>query len=174
MIKKKEKRRGAPLNNAAQRLDVEDFLTNIVIQSSPDMILSWGSPQACPLLSSVRTAHQVIADRDTVQTLADANVRLGRAPSSASVLHNININRRKRALDGEDYFYLSSRRKHLISSPRAFMTKWRRKHDLKMGRIRFGEPLTVEQKRKKVYEPTQSERENKTKIQTHAIKTSKN
>ena len=145
-----KRRRGVPLNNTVQRQDVEDFLTNIVIQSSADTILSWGNAQASPVLNCVRTAHKVIADNHTVQILADANVRLGRAPSSASVLHNININRRKRALDGEDYFYLSSRRKHLISTPRAFMSKWRRKHDLKIGKIRFGEPLTVDQKREKV------------------------
>ena len=92
----RKKRKGAALNNDATRVHVEDFLINIVNQSSRDMILSRGSPQNCPLLGSVRTANQYVADRGTAQRLRDANIRLGRAPSSDCVLRDTNTNRRKK------------------------------------------------------------------------------
>ena len=144
------KRRGHRLDMDVTREQIEAVLTQIIIASNADEITGWSDPTRCSLLPSLRAASSYVQNQDLVCMISKANAHQGRAPSSRNILNFLNSHRRLRNAPGWKPARVGNRYRPSLSSPRTYMNKWRKKHGVEFGKVRFGEPLTLSQKRQKV------------------------
>ena len=144
------KRRGHRLHMDVTREQVEAVLTHIIIASHAQEITRWSDSTRCSLLPSLRAASSYLQNQGLVKMVRNANAQQGRAPSSNKLLDHLNYHRRLRNAPGWKPARVGNRYRPSLSSPRTYMNKWRKKHGVKFGKIRFGEPLTLSQKRQKV------------------------
>ena len=144
------KRRGHRLHMDVTREQVEAVLTQIISASNAEEITRLSDPTRCSLLPSLRAASSYVQNQDLVAMVSKANAQQGRAPSSNKILDHLNSHRRLRNAPGWKPARVGNRYRPSLSSPRTYMNKWRKKHGVKFGKIRFGEPLTLSQKRQKV------------------------
>ena len=145
-------RRGPPLTPGISRETVRTLLEDIVIDSTPEEICSWQDMETAPCPTALRAAYKILAKHRMAMRVQEANSNHGVAPSSKSLLRKYNgINRSLRE-KGVHLSRVGLERRPGISTPRSFMAKFRREKRVKFGRLRFGEPLTLEQKREKVME----------------------
>ena len=143
-------RRGVPLSPDLPRDVVKRFLEEIVLASTGEEIVAWGSLENAPCRQALRAAHRIVAKYNMIQRVCLSNYQHGVAPSSRSLLREYNVANRRLSAQGVDLPSIGLVRRHHDSSPRTFMWRWRRKQGVKFGRVRFGEPLTMAQKRSKV------------------------
>ena len=143
-------RRGGPLTPGVSRETVQTVLEDIVIASTPEEICSWQYMESTPCPKALRAAYKILAKHHMTIKVRDANFTHGVAPSSRFLLRNFNWKNRSLSSLGVHLPMVALQRRNGLSTPRTFMYKFRKKHGLRFGRIRFGEPLTLEQKRAKV------------------------
>ena len=143
-------RRGVPLSPDLPRDVVKRFLEEIVLASTGEEIVAWGSLENAPCRQALRAAHTIVARYNMTQRCCLANYQHGVAPSSRTLLHQYKAESRTLWVQGVELPSIALVRQPDSSSPRTFMWRWRKKMGVKFGRVRFGEPLTMEQKRAKV------------------------
>ena len=143
-------RKGAALLPGAPRDSVKAVLEDIVLASSGEDIAAWGCMEGAPSAPALRAAHKIVAKHNLTRRVCQANFQHGVAPSSRALLREYKAGLRSLSSQGVDLLRVAIPRRHDDANPRKFMSRWRRKHGVKFGRIRFGEPLTMAQKRAKV------------------------
>ena len=126
------------------------LLEDIVLATPGTHIASWSTEEGALTNAALRPAAKIVARHHLANSVEHANMRQGLAPSSRSLLRIYNDFADSLADQGIYVPRAGLPRIHTSSSPRAFMNKWRRRQNILHGRIRFGEPLTLDQKRDKV------------------------
>ena len=144
------RRRGVPLTAGHTNDGVKQYLEDIVLASTGAEIDAWGCSQRAPCPQALRAAHIIVARYNMTQRCCLANYQHGVAPSSRTLLRQYKAETRTLWVQGVELPSIALVRQPDSSSPRTFMYRWRKKMGVKFGRVRFGEPLTMEQKRAKV------------------------
>ena len=141
------KRRGYA--NTLSDFDLDEVtakLEDLFIKLGLDILLEWadGSPDndAVPA-SIIRTAAQWVASRSTVKWVQTSNQNFGEAVRSDRVIEHYNA-LIKPWVDSEHMMEVCP----LTENPgRAWVKHWRRKHLVKIGKIRAADTITLEEKR---------------------------
>ena len=130
---------------------VQRVLEDCMSICTPEEIASWGFRSDALSPASFRTAHTVVAKANLTAKVAAANNAHGVAPSSRSLLVKYNL--AMRGLQATGVFDPWVHPEVGVSgdmSGRRWMSWWRQKFGVKFGAMRFGDPVSMEEKRLKV------------------------
>ena len=128
---------------------VRTTLEEIVLAANAGDIVTWGDRELCRNQRALRAATDYVRKRRLYQDVAISNNAHGRPFPSSSLVRNYN----KDNIMSETRGALLLPRpfeNHSRSAHRVWACRWRRKHEVKTGKIRFGEPLSQIDKRLKV------------------------
>ena len=144
---KEPHRRSAAVSSQVTRETLQRLLEDIILASSPHDIVSWAYADTTPSRSALAAARKTVARHNMLTHVLHANEDNGIAPSSRSLWENY---LEESSMSPEA---ASQMRRNWATTAkgrtcaRMFMMRWRRRKGVKIGRIRFGEPLTLEEKR---------------------------
>ena len=144
------KRKGMQVPPEITRATATIALEEMVLAASAAEIVSWGDRDACVNQTSLRIATDYVRKRRLYRDVAVANNTHGRPLPSSSLLNKYNKGNAQSETRGA---LLPPRpfENHSRSAHRVWACRWRKKHNVKAGKIRFGEPLSTTAKRLKVY-----------------------
>lgn len=143
------RRRGARLRPGTSREALRRVLQEIVIRSSAEDVANWGDRHRAPHQGALRTATRLLRRKDLVRAVARANYLHVRPMSSEDVVNLYNNANDPTSSRGSLLRNVSG--PHIPRSSRGQWTlRWRRQHGVRFGRIRFGEPISIPEKRRKV------------------------
>ena len=143
------RRRGAKLTRGTSRDALRRGLEEIVLRSSVADIVTWGDRENAPDQAALRTATTLLRRKGLVAAVATANYRRGRPMSSVDVINAYNNSNDPTSTRGSVLGNVSL--PHHKNSPGwTWMKRWRQGHHTRVGRIRFGEPISIPEKRRKV------------------------
>ena len=120
-----------------------------MLEASADDIVAWGDREFCPNQTSLRVATDYVRKLGLIRNVAISNKVYGRPLPSIHLLRKYNEGNSMSETQGA----LLVPRPFLSdgdSAPRQWASRWRKKYNVKSGKIRFGEPLSETNKRLKV------------------------
>ena len=147
LLDKRRKGLNVPDNITATQLRA--FLEDTVLESSPETMNSWSDRFHAPNLLALRAAAKVVERQNLYKIASSSNYDSGIALPSQAVLSAVN---RTFATSATRGFVLPPLRLTRSRKPaqKMWLTRWRKRHHVRFGRVRFGEPCTLEEKRHKV------------------------
>ena len=144
------KRRGVKVPEEITRATTRTTLEEILLAANAAEIVSWGDCDRCRNQSALRCATDYVRKRRLYQVVAVANNTQGKPLLSSSLLTHYNKGNAESETRGALLlprpFENNSR-----SAQRVWAFRWRKKHNVKAGKIQFGEPPSQAGKRLKVH-----------------------
>ena len=144
------KRKGIKVPEEITRATATTTLEEIVLAAGAAEIVSWGDRERCRNQSALRCATDYVRERRLYQVVAVANNTHGKSLLSSSFLTDYKQGNTESETRGALLlprpFENNSRSAH-----RVWACRWRKKHNVKAGKIRFGEPPSQADKRLKVH-----------------------
>ena len=144
-----QNRKGVKVPKHIRSMHVRNSLEEIVLEASAEEIVAWGDREFCSNRTSLRVATDYVRKCDLLRSVRTTNTVYGRPLASILVIQDFYAQNTTTETRGA---VLRSRASNAIkpSRDRMWAARWRKKYGAKSGKIRFREPLSEENKRRKV------------------------
>ena len=142
-------RKGVKVPKHIRSMHVRHSLEEIVLEASAEEIVAWGDREFCSNHTSLRVATDYVRKCDLLRSVTISNTVYGRPLASVLVIRDFYAQNTTTETRGA---VLRSTARNTIkpSRHRMWAVRWRKKYGAKSGKIRFGEPLSEDNKRRKV------------------------
>ena len=142
-------RKGLKVLKHITSANVKSRLEEIVLEASAEEIVAWEDRELCSNQTSLRVATDYVRKCNLIGRVAISNTVYGQPLPSVLVVRDFYAQNTVTETRGA-VLQTTAHNNIKASRHRMWAVRWRRKYGVKSGRIRFGEPLSECNKRRKV------------------------